>query len=188
MATQLAQVTEPGLLASKSSWPPREEKEQPVQPGRGAAGGETVSALHAGICAHLSAESPGNEFGPQVLGQGSRLRGLAPSRHAGHNCEVSQLNQRASPGHRRNVTSSEKLPLVPSPHPQGPRAVPPDCGPLCLTLLSVQGRSGVLAAGTSPPGPDRPPPRGRCLSRATTTEWWCSGRAAWARARWCCAS
>jgi len=31
----LAQVTEPGLLASKSPWPHWEEKEKPVQPGVG---------------------------------------------------------------------------------------------------------------------------------------------------------
>lgn len=35
--------------------------------------------------------------------------------------------------------------------PRGPELSPPACGLVCLTLLSVQGRSGVLAAGRALP-------------------------------------
>ena len=136
-------------------------------------GGSCGCAPHAGISTLLPVKSFHTPKGAQAPY-------FIEGKQTGRGCSSEWQSQPDQWGGRRNAASSKK----PTP------SLPPNLGgpfasdtPLCAG--SVWGSSS-RSCELSRPRPT--PPCGRCLNRATTTEWWCSGRAAWARARWCCAS
>lgn len=144
VAERLAQITELGLMVCGS---PQSCWER----------GKSRCSLRVwGTCRwgsthiHTSAspQFPGKEPGPQILlcvGEPAEGAGSEPACRA----ELqSQPNQPEGPSRmRRNGTSSEKLHLL----LPGPGAVPSWLGGLLhLTLLSLQGQPGILAAGTDP--------------------------------------